>query len=334
MTTIWTEFGACLLLIAVAGTRLSIYGDVIADKSGLSRSWVGLILLAIATSLPELMTGVSSVSLAGTPDIALGDVLGSCVFNLAILVLVDFFHRPESLYRRASQGHILSAGFSVVLIGLVGFSILLGPRSHAAIGHVGFYSPLIVLLYLVAIRAIYVYEREKMIEFTEEVDAGYRHLSLKRALGGYLAAGAVVVAAGVAMPFVAKELARAMGWHTSFVGTLLVAAATSMPELAVTIAALRLGALDMAVANLLGSNLFNIVIVVVDDVFYRPGALLSEVSPVHALSAMSALAMTGLAIVGLFYRPGGRILRTVGWVSLGLFGIYVLNSTVLYLDTE
>jgi cation:H+ antiporter len=115
---------------------------------------------------------------------------------------------------------------------------------------------------------------------------------------------------------------------------LLVAAATSMPELTVTIGALRLGALDMAIANLVGSNLFDILIVAVDDVFYRPGSLLSRVSAIHAVSAMSAEIMTGLAIVGLLYRPETRILRTIGWISLGLFTVYVLNSTVLYLNQE
>lgn len=331
---IWTEFAVCLVLIGYAGTKLSLYGDVIADKTGLSGSWVGLVMLAAATSLPELVTGVSSVTLASAPNIAVGDVLGSCVFNLMILVVVDFLHRKESIYRRASQGHILSAGFGVILIGLVGFNILLGHRNGWTVGHVGAYTPVIVLMYLVAVRAIFLYEKQQVVEFAEDVTGRYAGTSLRRAIAGYVGAAAVVAAAGVWMPFVATRLATAMGWHNSFVGTLLVAAATSMPELTVTIGALRLGALDMAIANLLGSNLFDILIVAVDDVFYRPGSLLSRVSAIHAVSAMSAAIMTGLAIVGLLYRPETRILRTIGWISLGLFTVYVLNSTVLYLNQE
>lgn len=114
-------------------------------------------------------------------------------------------------------------------------------------------------------------------------------------------------------------------------GTLFVAFATSVPELVVTLAAVRLGALDMAIGNLLGSNLFDMLLVAIDDLFYTPGPILAEVSPAHAISAMSALVMTGLAIVGLYYRPRGRVLRTAGWVSLALFVIYLLNAYVLFL---
>ena len=116
----------------------------------------------------------------------------------------------------------------------------------------------------------------------------------------------------------------------SFVGTLFVAAATSAPEIAVTIAAVRIGALDMAIANLLGSNLFDILIVAIDDIFYLPGPILAHVSPVHAVSAFSAVIMTGIAVIGLFYRPGGKLLRTVGWISVFLLALYLINSWVLY----
>jgi cation:H+ antiporter len=331
---IWAEFALCLVLIGYAGTRLSIWGDVIADKTGLSGSWVGLTMLATATSLPELVTGVSSVTLADAPNIALGDALGSCVFNLTILVVVDCLHRSDSIYHRASQGHVLSAAFGVVLTGLVAFSLLTARAQPWSLGHVGLYTPVAILLYLIAARSIFLYERRQLIEFAEDVADRYPGVTLRRALLGYAGAALTVMATGVWMPFVANDLAEAMGWHKSFVGTLLVAAVTSMPELAVTIGALRLGALDMAIASLLGSNLFDIVVIAIDDLCYTAGPLLSRASPIHAASAMSAAIMSGLAIVGLLYRPRGRVLRSVGWVSLGLFTVYLLNSMVLYLEQD
>ena len=114
---VWFEFIVCLLLIAVAGYRLSLYGDIIGEKLELSRSWIGVVMVASVTSLPELVTGISSVTVAQTPDIAAGDVLGSCVFNLLLIVILDFLHRQESVYTRANMGHVLSAGFGVILIG-------------------------------------------------------------------------------------------------------------------------------------------------------------------------------------------------------------------------
>jgi cation:H+ antiporter len=150
----------------------------------------------------------------------------------------------------------------------------------------------------------------------------------------YVVAAVAILAAGSWLPFVGIRLAEVMGWHNTFVGTLFVAGATSLPELAVTIAALRIGAVDMAIANLLGSNLFNISILAVDDIFFRAGPLLAHVSQLHAISAFSAVVMTGIVIVGLLYRPKTRIFRTVGWVSLGLFTVYLLNTYVLYLHGE
>ena len=328
---VWIKFLFCLVVIGLAGARLSRYGDVIAEKTGLGRNWVGLVLMATVTSLPELVTGVSAVTVVGAPNIAIGDVLGSCAFNLLILVVVDFLFREESLYRRASRGHILAAGFGVVLIGLTGLSLILAPLgADLAIGHVGAYTPLFILLYLLAMRTVYQYQRREMAEFVEESAARYEDVSLREAVIGYGMAAGFVVAAGTWLPFVGEDIAQQMGWQQSFVGTLFVAAATSAPEIAVTIAAVRIGALDMAIANLLGSNLFDILIVAIDDIFYLPGPILAHVSPVHAVSAFSAVIMTGIAVIGLFYRPGGKLLRTVGWISVFLLALYLINSWVLY----
>ena len=328
---IWLKFLLCLVIIGLAGARLSRYGDVIAEKTGLGRTWVGLVLMATVTSLPELVTGISAVTVVGAPNIAIGDVLGSCVFNLGILVVVDFLYREESVYTRASRGHILAAGFCVVLIGLTGLSLILAPLgADLAIGHVGAYTPLFILLYLLAMRSVYQYQKREMAEFVEESAAQYEDVSLREAAIGYGLAALFVVAAGTWLPFVGEDIAQQMGWEQSFVGTLFVAAATSAPEIAVTIAAVRIGALDMAIANLLGSNLFDILIIAIDDIFYLPGPILAHVSPVHAVSAFSAVIMTGIAVIGLFYRPGGKLLRTVGWISVFLLALFLINSWVLF----
>lgn len=332
---VWLQLIVCAAVITVAGARLSRYGDIIADKTGLSGSWIGFALLAAVTSLPELATGISAVTAADSPNIAAGDVMGSCVFNLAILVVVDFLHRDEPVYRRASQGHILSAGFGVVMIGFAGLNVMLGSGGGSlSAWHVGIYTPILILLYLVAVRAVFHYERAKLEAHAEDETGRYPGVTLRHAAAQYALAALAVVAAGIWLPFIGGRLAEVMGWHRTFVGTLFVAGATSLPELVVTIAAVRIGAVDMAIANLLGSNLFNIAILAVDDLFFLRGPLLSHVSPLHAISAVSALVMTGIVIVGLLYRPGTRLFRAVGSVSLGLFTVYLLNSYVLYLHGE
>ncbi len=332
---IWIQFTVCALFIVFSGAKLSLYGDVIANKTGISGSWIGLILLASVTSLPELIIGISSLTLADVPNIAVGDVFGSCVFNLTILIVLDFLLRGESLYRRASHSHILSAGFGVVLIGFAGLNVLLNDKTMVFnIGHIGAYTPVIILLYLIAMRAVFVHERAQLRDFVEEIADRYPTITLRQASFRYALAAVFIIAAGTYIPFVSAQLAEAMGWHETFVGTIFVAAVTSLPELTVTIAALRIGALDMAIANLLGSNLFNIAILAFDDLIFLKGSLLSHISPMHAFSALSAVIMTGVVIIGLVYRPNTRLFMSVGWISLSLFTLYLLNTYLLYLYGE
>lgn len=328
---VWLQLAVCLVVIGVAGWRLSRYGDILAEKTGLSASWIGLILLATATSLPELVTGISAVTVANATDIAVGNVLGATVFNLAFLVMLDFLYRKESLYSRAAQGHILSAALGALLIAFAGFSLLLDQAGFSpTLGHVGFYTPLLALIYLLAMRVVYQYEKRTLAEFAEAAAARYPEITMRQAWMGYGLAAAAIVAAGSWLPFVAKELAGFMGWEQSFVGTVLVAAITTTPEAMVTLSALRIGAVDMAIANLLGSNLFNIVILAVNDLFYTPGPLFAVVSPSHVMTALTAVMMSALVIVGLIYRPQGRGVAGLSWISVGLFMLYLLNTWLLF----
>jgi cation:H+ antiporter len=327
MLVIWTTFLLLGAVIAVAGFWLSRFGDIIAERTGLSGSWVGLILMATVTSLPELVTGVSSVRVAGSPDLALGDALGSCLFNLLLLSVVDFFYRPGCLFARAADGHALSTGYAAVLLAIVGINLLV----PAAIPGLPFSSAtlLIVPVYLLALRNIFTYERRRLMEPVEAAMARHPGATLRHAILGYLAAAGVVVAAGVLLPGAALDIAEAMGWTSTFVGTLFLAAATSMPELVVTLSAVRLGALDMAIANLLGSNLFNMVVLAIDDIAYPEAPLLSQVSGAHSLTVLIALLMTGIVTVGLIYRPTARPARAVSWVSLALIAAYGANTLLL-----
>lgn len=335
LPVVWLSFALCVALIGYAGSKLSRYGDIIADKTGLGGTWIGLILVATVTSLPELVTGLSSVTLAQVPDIAVGNILGACVINLAMIVVLDLLDRGELVYSRASQGHILSAGFGVILIGFVGFNVLFAQHERGlSLGHVGAYTPVIIMIYAIATLTVFRYERSQRAEFVEERVERYPDVTLRRAIWRYAGASVLVVGAGIALPFVGAALAETMGWHETFVGTLLIAFATTLPEMAVTLSALRIGALDMAVSNLLGSNLFNVLILAIDDLAFVRGPLFFHVSPLHVVSALSAVMMNGIAIVGLFYRPRARVFRTVGWASLCLLAVYLLNSFIMYLYTQ
>jgi cation:H+ antiporter len=320
-----------MALIGFMGPILTRNGEMIARLTGMSRSWAGLIMLATATSLPELYTGISAVSLANAPNIAMGDALGSCIFNLVMLVVLDALSRDEAVWRRVDQGQVLSAGFGVILIGFVGALVLVAREGlDFHIGHVSLYSPFLMILYIVAMRAAFFHHR-RLPPAAGEPAVPDGETSLRRAIIRYALAALVLGAAGAWLPFAGLAVAEAMQWKTTFVGTLFVAAATSLPELVVTVAALRLGSTDMAIGNLLGSNLFAILVIAVDDIAYRHGPIFSAVSPAHAVTAFAASIMTGILIVGLLYRPGNRFFGVIGWISLALLAAYLLSSYTIYL---
>jgi len=130
---LWLGFIICCAVIVYSGSKLSKYGDIIAEKTGLSRTWTGVVLIATVTSLPELVTGISSVTYAGVPDIAVGNVLGACLLNMLIFAILDIFHQHIPLSAKAHHGHILSAGFVTLLLGIVAIGLFLANLVSKAI---------------------------------------------------------------------------------------------------------------------------------------------------------------------------------------------------------
>jgi cation:H+ antiporter len=327
---IWLQFAATALVIVLAGVRLARYGDALGEKTGLGRSWIGVVLLAATTSLPELFTGFGSTAVAALPDIALGDVLGSCMFNLVILSVMDAVH-PESISTRAHQGHALSIGFGLLPIGVAGIGLLAGHRLPA-LGWVGLYSPVLIAVYFVSMRVIFKHEQHRRARETQQVAEAlqYGETPLRSVLIGYSVAAAIVVGTALWLPHLGAELARQTGLGQAFVGSLFVAITTSLPEIVVSLAAVRIGAVDLGVGNVLGSNLFNLLILGFDDVFYRHGPILADASRGHSVSIVAIVIMNALFLIGLTYRVMTKRF-VVAWDTGGIAVVYVGAVALSYL---
>lgn len=327
---IWLEFLVCTLAIVYSGTRLSRYGDIIAEKTGLGKTWIGVILMASVTSLPELVTGLSSVTYADVPNIAVGDVLGSCAFNMLILALLDAIHKPMPLSAKAQHGHVLSAGFGILLLSIVALSTSFG-KNIPPLGWIGPYSLLFASGYLVAMRSVYFYEKRQIAAFVREVaeELKYGDIPTKNAVVNYAVNAVVVIVAALFLPSIGERIAEATGLGQTFVGSVLIALSTSLPEAVVSIAAVRMGSIDLAIGNLFGSNIFNIFIVAVDDIFFVRGPILLFVNPNHIISALCAIAMTAIAVIGLTYRAEKKRLL-LAWDSVAIVVVYISNIMLLY----
>lgn len=327
---IWIQFLAVALVIVFAGVRLARYGDVLGEKTGMGRSWIGVVLLAATTSLPELFTGFGATALAPLPNIALGDVFGSCMFNLLILSMMDAI-QPEPLSARAHQGHALSIGFGLLLIGVAGVG-LIADRQMPAFGWVGLYSIALIVLYFVAMRVIFAHEQHRLAHAAREVaeELQYKDIPLRSAVVHYGLAAVAVVAAALWLPRLGAQLAIETGLGDAFVGSLFIAITTSLPEIVVSVTAVRIGALDLGVGNVLGSNLFNLLILGLDDVFYQQGTLMADAAASHSISMVAIVLMNALFLIGLTYKVMTKRF-VVTWDTGAIAGVYGVAVILSYL---
>jgi cation:H+ antiporter len=147
---------------------------------------------------------------------------------------------------------------------------------------------------------------------------------------GFIACTSAIVYSGTRLSRYGDIIAKKTGLGRAWIGVVLMASVTSLPEVVVSMAAVKMDAVDLAIGNLFGSNIFNILILAIDDIFFIKGPLLSFVNPNHIISALSAVAMTTIAIIGLTYRTEKKPLF-LAWDSIGIVIVYFVNLMLLYM---
>jgi len=291
VTGAWLVFLASALAILWAGQLLVRSAERIARVTGLSQGWIGFILVAVVTSLPELVATMTGGGI-DAPGIAMGNALGSNAFNLGILGLMGVFS-GTAFFTRLSSTHVLSASGSVLLTALVLAAIAMG--GGPGLGRISLISLLILAFYLLAVYAQF------RVEKGVPPEPG---LALGWAPALAVLSAGVIVVAGVALTYSAKVVAEGTGIAQSVMGSILVAMATSLPEVAASIGALRLGAFNLLAGDIFGSNLFNVVTVFFADLtFGRPilGALGADAWPLVLVAAWG-IALAAFAVAALQVR--------------------------------
>ena len=334
ITVLWIQLVGAALVIFVASNFLAKSADVISLKTGLGRAFVGVVLLATATSLPELATGISAITVVNEPDLALGDAFGSNLFNLLIIGLLDIYWREGPILRSIGSASILVGVLGIVVISFAGTAVIMhGLVSTFENWYVSPMSVVLFGLFLVSMYMIYRNERtvsKDTVDLTEHQK--YVSASIGRAVVTYIVAALLVVGAGIWLAILGDHIADEMGWQASFVGTQFLALSTSLPELATSFSAIRLRAPELAITNLLGSNLFNMGFVLfADDLVYQNGVVWAHVSWIHGVTALIAVLMTSVVIVSLVYymrNESGKSWKIT--VAPVLIGCYVLSSLLAF----
>lgn len=314
--------GALIFLVA---SRLSRHADAIAEETGLGGLWIGTILLAASTSLPEVLTDVNA-ALLGAPDIGVGDIFGANLVNMMVLAVLDLVFVQRRVLNQVMVDHCFSGLLGILLMVVAGIGIVV--PEWGRIGHVGLETILIAAIYLGGMRLLYRYwdrrrPRRGPAPATAPDRARLRGAGVGFGLGtlGLLALTPLLV-------LTAEAVSLETGVTATFVGTLLVGLTTTLPELAASFSAIRLGAYDLAVGNLFGSVIFNMVVLLFMDIAYPQGPLLAFVSRDHLLTIFLASICLTFGIVAILSRR--RRARPVRLENILIIVTYVVGLWLLY----
>ncbi len=303
------EFGVLAAMIIAAGTVLTRCADAFAEITGAGRLLVGSILLAGATSLPELTVDLSAVRL-DLPNLAIGDLIGSSLMNLLILAVMDLTHHARGkMLSRAAAAHALSGTLGIALTALVGVGILIAPRCpNATLFGVHATVWALAIGYGLGVRLVFLDQRvaaRQAVETGAIPEHSHSPRKLSRYIAGFVAAAAVIFLIGPRLAETAGKIAELSGLGSSFVGTTFVALSTSLPELVASITAVRMGAFDLVIGNVFGSNAFNMLLFVPLDFAY-PGSLFAAANSAHVISVLAVVVCTSVVIMGQLYLPDSR----------------------------
>ncbi len=365
-------------IIVGSGLTLSKYGDALGDRTGLGAGLIGLIFLAGVTSLPELVVSTSSTlqasleasrlalgkldpryaeTLRGGADLAIGNMIGSNVFNLMILALIDLVQGKGALMFRLHRNHILSAAMGMGMLGILLFGLSLAWQGQTLIPglETGPVTPFLFIAYIVVMKLTANHERKdagshalvldeseyeeaatdtaKSAASETEDDNPLLTMSAPRFYGMIAFCALLIVVCGIWLSQIGDRMALptgqgGLGLGQSVVGTIFLAISTSLPEVVVSFGAARMGAFDMAVGNVLGSNVFNLAILFPADIGLRGGSLLHYASPTHLVAAAMVLMLSAVAVCSLMIRTKKSFAR-IGFDVWVMVLIYVVGNIAM-----
>ena len=276
------------------GVQLAKYGDALASLTGWGRLFVGSILVALATSLPELSNNITAVRI-DNPQLALGNVVGANMVNMFTMAMVALLFGGRRFLQRVAP----EQGYLIVLAALLtGLAVLFAAiRIEANIWQIGISSIVLLVVYVIGMRIVY---QRRPVEDGDEGDDPGMTLSRAWLMFGLVSVGVII--AGVFLAQSVDRVAALTGISSGVLGILAVSIVTTMPEASATVAAARMGAADLGVAGLYGSCVFNVTILSFADPFFRSGVLLNFAEPAHFISGSIAVALILLGGVMLWGR--------------------------------
>lgn len=327
---IWLQFIALAGCVVFAGVKLTKFGDMIAAKTGVGRVIIGIMLLSAISSLPEAVVVITS-GYIGDADLAVGTLLGSNMFNLFILAVLGFSIGAPLFYKLRKE-HILTALLGILLTLMILIGIITASKLEYFF-HAWRIGPISILILFAYLAGMYFIFKHEMKSKPQGEAVHHEPLSNLKIYSGTFITAVIIVVAGIYLTRTADSIAKipigGVEIGATFAGSIFLALTTSLPELAISLAAVKMTLYDMAVANILGSIVFNCAMIFLADIFYQGGDILLPVTLIHIISGLFVVGGIGVVILSLTYRSGRRILR-LGRGEWGITFFYILWTILLF----
>lgn len=331
-------FIGCAVVVWIAGWNIARDADRFASAMGLGHAAVGMVLLAGLTSLPEMAVTLSA-AVADTPQLAVNNLLGSIAMQITVLAVADALIGRQALTVVAGNAVVLlQATMNALLLVAVAFALIIGDRPLLG---AGMWTWALAIAYLFAIWTVshasgneaWIAQRTQRQQAEgkgsgqappPEAGGAVRPLVIRLALGG-----SAILVAGFFLSRTGEAIAEQTGLGSSFVGAVFVAIATSLPELSSVVSSMRRRRYEMALADIFGTNLYNILLVFVADLVYGGGPALAEVGRFSLAASLLGALLALIYLVGLIERRDRTVAR-MGVDSLVVLACYAGGLVMLY----
>lgn len=326
-------FAGCALVIGVVGTRLTGVVDTLADRTGIGEAIAGAVLMGMATSLSGIVLSVTA-AWKGQPELAMSNAVGGIAAQTLFLTFADAALRRVNLEHAAASIGNLAQG--TLLMCLLGMLLVARYSPEWTLWGIHPVTPLLFLGYVYGLRIIDEVRSQPMWmprrtrETREDApDDEAQRYSLTRLWGAFAALALLLGVSGWVMEKAATTLATETGMSQTAVGILLTSVATSLPELVTAVAAVRRGALTLAVGGIIGGNAFDTLFAAASDIAYRDGSIYHAVSDQTLLWIALSVLMTAVLLLGLVRREKHGPAR-IGFESVALVLFYGAGVAMVF----
>ena len=326
LSAVFLIFVAAAVVIVLAGVRVTSLVDRLADKTGLGEALIGGVLLGAITSLSGTVVSVTA-ALDGRASLAFANGVGGIAAQTAFLALADLLHRRANLEHASAEiANIFQSGLLMLLLSIPLIAFATPAVTVLAVHPV---SLVLVGVYILGVRATAQVRETPMWrpvstpetrrdtpDEPEGTRAGIAWLLL-----GLLALALLLGVSGYVLAKTGGRISDQLGISETTVGALMTAVVTSTPELVTTMAAVRRGALQLAVGGIIGGNSFDVLFLSLSDIFYREGSLYHAVDRGDLFWLVLGLTISAVLMLGLIVRERSGF-ANIGFESIGVLGLY------------